>query len=102
MGIEDAALALKPAQLIQLADEHINLYNKRLDKPSKHVNVEDCKMYRSIWQSVKTKAEASKSFASMGLSPEKLDRQEIDEILDAIYTGQYEDIVGPVLDTVSP
>lgn len=101
MGIKDAVLALKPAQLTQLADEHIKIYNKRLEVPSRHINEKDCKMYLALWKSVKTKAEASNEHARMELSSEKLDRQEIDEILDAIYCGQYEDIVGSAAEVLA-
>lgn len=84
MKTQELLEKLEPANIILVADKHIEMYEKRLQSDSPAVNHSECAMYQRIWQSIKDK----------GGVVSTLIPAERGELIDAIFSGSYDDILG--------
>lgn len=74
-------MTITPEQVCKIADKHITMYLNRIKSKARHVNIVECQMYLSIWQGVKAKG------------GKELTHQELGELLDAISSGEFDDIL---------
>lgn len=76
------------AKVHEAARSHVRMYENRIRSGSPMVNVEECRKYLRIWNSV-----------LQTRHPNDLTNEAELEILEACYCGDYEDIFGEVDDT---
>jgi hypothetical protein len=84
MKVQELLEKVVPANIILVADKHIEMYERRLQSDSPNVNHTECSRYQRIWQSIKDKGGVAST-----LTPE-----ERGELIDAIFEGSYDDILG--------
>ena len=75
-----------PDKVVRVAKEHVRMYQNRIliketdGRGAKNINLEECKRYLAIWESIITKG-------GQNLTPE-----EVGEISDAYNSGEYDKI----------
>jgi hypothetical protein len=79
------------AETIQrIADGHIEMYGKRLESKHPIVRVDETTAYLEIWKSIKAKCAVA---LGNGQDSVALSNQELGEVVDAIDTGEWDDIM---------
>lgn len=88
---------LNPYQLYTLASHHVYVYEKRYEAATKDtslpIRIDECRAYLDIWigvRNVALKAFESNAKTMRGFD---LDDDQEDEILDAIASGDFDDIL---------
>jgi hypothetical protein len=84
MKTQDLLEKIDPANIILVADKHIERYEGLLRSESSNVRPGECAMYQRIWQSIKDK----------GGVVSALIPAERGELIDAVFSGSYDDILG--------
>lgn len=73
-----------PDKIVRVAEKHIELYENRISYAktfkADFVNIEECKRYLAIWQSILDKG------------GQNLTAEEANEVKDAYDSGEYDDI----------
>jgi hypothetical protein len=83
-------LNLHAETIKKIADSHIEMYGKRLRSNHRFVNVEETSKYLEIWKSIKLQCENA---LAAGQTSILLEGIELGEVVDAIDTGDYDDIM---------
>lgn len=96
MNTEEEFDFLKPEEipaktLLELARIHIRRFSNLLHSGSSNVRIGECEHYLSIWGGVKQKAYVADN---QNIPMEALDKYELQEINNAIYCGEYDDLLG--------
>ncbi len=83
---------IDPQKIIILANSHINRFRNLIASNIRNVNKAECQMYIHVWESVRdAKGEWAK------LTPEAQQ-----EIKDAAYSREYDDVLGLDDDSFAP
>lgn len=72
-----------PEGIVRMAQQHVNIYEKRVEAGKKghpNVRLDECEKLLALWKSVVAKG------------GKELNKEEQGEVVDAVFSGEYEDV----------
>jgi hypothetical protein len=83
---------LRPAAVAQLARLNVGAFKRKLESGAPCVDAAACRHYLGVWAMVLSKAQ--QSIAAGHARVEGLTPEEQEEVLDAVESGDFDDVVG--------